>query len=138
MTYFNKNKTIGSVESFTGGKFSSSIVAIPNASKIFKGSLVLYNTKLKEKFGIEIKNGVINKETALRMSQVGREILEVDICVSFTGNAGPKSMEGKPVGLVYIAINEDVYELNFLGDRKEIQEQAIKFVKNKLKIPDVF
>lgn len=48
-------------------------------------------------------------------------ILDVDLCVSFTGNAGPDAMEGKPVGEVYIGIAyEDVvvYKLNLEGRSK--------------------
>ena len=45
----------------------------------------------------------------------GKQILDSDVCVSFTGNAGPDAMEGKPVGLVYIGIlyqGVNIYELN--------------------------
>ena len=62
-------------------------------------------------------------------------ILDSDVCVSFTGNAGPDAMEGKPVGLVYIGIlyqGVNIYELNLKGTREEIQKQAIDFVIRKL------
>ncbi len=65
----------------------------------------------------------------------GKQILNSDICVSFTGNAGPEAMEGKPVGLVYIGIlyeGVNIYELNLKGSRTEIQQQAIDFVIKKL------
>lgn len=29
---------------------------------------------------------------------------DTDLCISFTGNAGPDAMEGKKVGLIYIGI----------------------------------
>ncbi|MGN1183489.1 MAG: CinA family protein, partial [Faecalibacillus sp.] len=59
-----------------------------------------------------------------------------DICVSFTGNAGPEAMEGKPVGEVYVGLNYlgdiAVYQLHLNGRRQEIVEKAIQFIVKKL------
>ena len=125
-------KTIGSIESFTGGLFASTVVSKAGASKYFKGTLVTYNNDLKEKLGIDTSNGVINKQVAIQMALKGKEFLEVDTCVSFTGNAGPEVMDDKPVGLVYISINEEVYELNLEGNRNQIRQRAVEFAINKL------
>lgn len=124
-------KTLGSIESFTGGLFASTIISKSGASKFFKGSIVAYSNEIKEKLGVDISGGVINKEVAKQMAIKGKKFLNVDICISFTGNAGPISIENKPVGLVYVAINEEVFELNFKGDRNSIREQAVKFAINK-------
>ena len=81
------------------------------------------------------KYGVVSKEVASLMCVNGKQILDSDVCVSFTGNAGPDAMEGKPVGLVYIGIlyqGVNIYELNLKGTREEIQKQAIDFVIRKL------
>ncbi|MCK5945722.1 MAG: CinA family protein [Mycoplasmataceae bacterium] len=125
-------KTLSSIESLTGGLFASEITSKPGASKYFKGSIVTYQNEIKEKLGIDTTNGVINKETALAMSKAGRKYFDSDICVSFTGNAGPEAMDGKPVGLVFIAINNDVYELNLSGDRNSIRKQAVEFAIKKI------
>ena len=89
-------KTLGSVESFTGGLFASTIISNPGASSFFKGSIITYHDAIKSKLGIDISNGVVNKKVALEMAKKGKEFLGVDICVSFTGEAGPKPKE-KPV-----------------------------------------
>lgn len=125
-------KTIGSVESFTGGLFASTIISKPGASKFFKGSLVVYAPQIKEKFGIDTSRGLVSKETALSMAQKGKEILDVDYCVSFTGNAGPDVLENKRVGEVYIAINEKVFSLQLSGDRNQIRNQAVSFALKEL------
>lgn len=134
------NISISSVESFTVGNFAAMLGSIPGISKVYKGSLVTYQSETKERLlGIshEVveKYGVVSKEIASLMCINGKQILDSDICVSFTGNAGPDAMEGKPVGLVYIGImyeGVNIYELKLKGTRQEIQQQAMDFVVRKL------
>lgn len=130
-----KGLTLGSVESFTGGLFAKEITAISGASKFYKGGLVTYATEEKARLlGISQedinKYGVVSKEIAYQMADKGRQVLDVDFCVSFTGNAGPDTMENKPVGEVYIGIanKEEVQVYQFLlkGDRNNIQEEGVK------------
>lgn len=134
------NIQVGCVESFTLGNFAAKLGSIPGVSQVFKGGLITYQTAIKERLlGIshEIieKKGVVSKEIASLMAVNGKALLNCDICVSFTGNAGPDVMEGKPVGLVYIGVAYKdifVYELKLQGTRLEIQEQAIDFIVRKL------
>ena len=105
----DKHLTLGSVESFTGGLFASEITSICGASSFFKGSVVTYATE--EKINVvgvskEVvdKYGVVSKECAEEMATKGAKALNVDYCISITGNAGPTAMEGKPVGLIYIGV----------------------------------
>ena len=97
-----KGRTLGSVESFTGGLFAKEITSVSGASHFFKGALVTYATEEKNRLlGISYKDidefGVVSKEVAAQMASNGKKLLNVDYCVSFTGNAGPSAMEGKPV-----------------------------------------
>ena len=124
--------TISAIESFTGGLFASEIISKPGASKFFKGSLVTYWNEVKEKLGVDTSNGVVNKVTALAMAQKGKEYFNTDVCVAFTGNAGPEVMDNQPVGKVFIAINEQVFELDLQGNRNEIRKQAVEFALNKI------
>ena len=49
--------------------------------------------------------GVVSKEVAKEMAEYGRKLLNVDVCVSVTGNAGPTVEKGdKQVGEAYIGI----------------------------------
>ena len=129
-----KGLTLGSVESFTGGLFAREITRIPGASKFYKGALVTYATEEKiNVLGIDKslvdEFGVVSKECAYEMANKGRKILNVDICVSFTGNAGPDTMENKPCGEIYIGISiKDrviVHPYLLTGDRNFIQTQAV-------------
>lgn len=128
------DKTLGSVESFTGGLFAKEITATSGASKFYKGGLITYATEEKKRLlGIEndIINeyGVVSKQVAEIMAKNGQKILNVDCCISFTGNAGPEAMENKPVGEIYIGIaylNQiKVVSYHLQGDRNKIQHQSV-------------
>lgn len=127
-------RTLGSVESFTGGLFASEVTKVPHASRFYKGGLVTYSTEEKNRLlGISYQlvddYGVISQECAAAMSGNAKCLLNVDYCVSFTGNAGPDAMEGKKVGEVYIGVTAyeltRVFSYQLSGTREEIQRQAI-------------
>jgi len=102
--------TIGTVESATGGRIADRITNIPGSSDYFKGSVVAYSNEVKiallgvKKMTIE-SYGAVSEQTALEMAQGGRKVLDVDICVSDTGIAGPSGATAeKPVGLFYLGL----------------------------------
>ncbi len=134
-----KNFTLASVESFTGGLFAATIVEKSGSSKYFKGSIVTYHNDVKDKLGVNVANGVINSNTALEMAKKGKEFFNVDYCIAFTGNAGPSAMEDKPVGLFYIAINNQVYEFFYPNlSRNEIRKKAVEIAIKKLNLCKIF
>ena len=132
--FLKSGRTLGSVESFTGGRFASSMTAIPGASKFFVGGLVTYATYEKiNLLGIPKERvdayGVVSQEIGGDMAMFGRFKLQSDYCISFTGNAGPEAMEGKPVGLIFIGITAysltQVYAYQLSGTREQIINQAL-------------
>lgn len=130
-----KKLTIGSVESMTGGLFAASITSIAGASKVYKGSIVSYSPKIKEKVVSVSKDtikqyDVVSKQVAEEMAVKGLKLLDVDICVSVTGNAGPTSEPGKAgVGEVYIGVATKkkcvVAKKIFSGTRDEIRKKSL-------------
>ncbi len=129
-----KNKTIGAVESLTGGMLLAKLTSISGASEVVKGGLVTYTNEEKEKFlhiskARLIKYGAISSEIAGDMAKIGRYRLNVDVCIALTGNAGPRASEGKPVGLVYLGVatpqTVTVEQLNLVGTRTQIRKQAM-------------
>ena len=137
--------TLGSVESFTGGMFAKEITAVSGASKFYKGGLVTYATEEKARLlGISKDDieeyGVVSQQIAYQMAENGRDLLDVDVCVSFTGNAGPEAMEGKPVGEIYIGLSSKdgtlVFPFMLKGTRNSIQEEgvrnALEIIKEKI------
>lgn len=140
--FINHKLTLGSIESFTGGLFASTVTKVPGASNFFKGSIVTYATEEKERLlGISHedveKYGVVSKEIAEQMAVYGRDLLDVDVCISFTGNAGPTAMENKKVGQIYIGLatrdKVEVFPFNLNGSREEIQQKAVELSKEILR-----
>lgn len=132
----NKNKlTLGAVESFTGGLFSSSAVDVPGASTFFKGGVVTYANELKTAVigvsGELIEElGVTSGKVALEMAKGGKALLNVDICLAFTGNAGPTVLDNKEKGDVYLAIVyrdlEIVEHYHIEGERENVRKESVK------------
>ena len=103
-----KNITISSAESCTGGLFAKTITDFSGSSKIFDRGLVTYSDRSKmdelkvNKETLE-KYGAVSEETALEMAEGLFKASGSDLCISVTGIAGPGGgTDEKPVGLVYI------------------------------------
>lgn len=117
-----EDKTLSVAESITGGAFSSIIVSEPNASKYFKGGLIVYTNELKrDLLNIKTSNGVINNYTAEKMAINIKQKLKSDVSISFTGNAGPETIEGKDIGVSFIGIciNDSCFTKKFIATAKE-------------------
>lgn len=140
------NKTLAFAESCTGGLASSLVTDVAGSSAYLVGSAVTYTNEAKHNLlGVEQATldayGAVSEETARQMAQGVRRLYASDYGVGITGNAGPGGSEGKPVGLVYIAIAtaDDVYceELYFTQNRMEnklrIARTAISMVIDKLR-----
>jgi len=138
-----KYLTIGTVESATGGRIADRITNVPGSSDYFKGSVVAYSNEVKiallvvKKATIE-NYGAVSEQTAREMAQGGRELLDVDICVSDTGIAGPSGdTPGKPVGLFYLGLVAEGESLSqkhtFPGNREKNKRDAAEAALNMLK-----
>lgn len=131
----SKKLTLGSAESLTGGLFASTITGVPGASKVFKGSLVTYAIETKAALlGIDLstikEHGVVSSVVAFQMASLARKKLNVDLAVSFTGNAGPDALDGLPVGTVFIGIatksSTSVIPMRYHGSRNEIRKACVQ------------
>jgi len=138
-----KSLTIGAVESATGGRIADRITNVPGSSDYFKGSVVAYSNEVKiALLGVKkatIENyGAVSEQTALEMAQGGRALLDVDLCVSDTGIAGPSGdTPGKPVGLFYLGLAAEGESLSqkhvFQGNREKNKRDATEAALNMLK-----
>ncbi len=140
-----RGKTIAFAESCSGGLASSLMTDVPGSSEYLLGSVVSYTNMAKQKLlHVQAETlerySAVSRETACEMAVGVRRLLASDIGVSITGNAGPGASEGKPVGLVYIAVatSDVVYcqEHHFTSTRTEnklrIAQTAISMAIDKL------
>ena len=105
-----KNLTLGTAESCTGGLIAKRLTDVPGASAVFKGAVVSYCNEVKaaalgvpEKLLEEV--GAVSEPVARAMAEGARKALNCDLAVATTGVAGPGCDErGNPAGLVYIAL----------------------------------
>lgn len=126
--------TIAAAESVTGGLLCAALIDAPGASEVVRGGVVAYAADLKvSELGVEAalidERGTIDEEVAGRMAAGVRERLAAAIGVATTGNAGPEASEGKPVGLVWIAVADAAgvvtRRLEAVGDRSAIRRAAV-------------
>lgn len=137
-----KGYTIASCESLTGGLFAARMTEIPHVSQVLKGGIVSYWNEIKEHVvGVKKETidayGVVSKQTAYEMALNVQQKFEVNVAVSFTGNAGPSTLEDKPAGLVYtcIMINGEAHPFCDLIEmpRNELRQEIIDRTVNRLK-----
>lgn len=132
----DKNWKIAAAESLTGGKFSDSLISVPGASEAFNGSVVSYTAEAKINLlrvpaTVIETEGTVSGGCAKEMAVNIKQLTGSEFGISFTGVAGPDSIEGKEVGTVYIALHTmtgdtviNRYQIS--GDRETIRNRAVK------------
>ena len=130
-----KNLTIATAESCTGGKIASKITAVSGASNYFKGSIVAYDSQVKiNVLGVspELINqySVVSKQVAEAMALQCQKLLNTNFAIATTGNAGPvKGDSNAEVGTVYIAVAtpNGVFseEFNFGQPREKVIDRTV-------------
>lgn len=102
-----KQLTIATAESCTGGLIADKLTDIPGSSNYMLGGIVSYSNQVKiNQLGVlesDLKAvGAVSKEVALQMAKGVAERLDADIGISTTGVAGPGGgTKEKPVGTVW-------------------------------------
>lgn len=105
----NRNQTLCTAESCTGGYLAHKITSVPGVSKIFPGSFVTYDYWVKtDILGVKEdtlqKHGAVSKEVVIEMATGAKQKLKTDYAIALSGIAGPDGGTlDKPVGTVWIA-----------------------------------
>jgi len=116
-----RNLTLGTVESCTGGSIAKQIVSMSGSSEFYNGSIVSYTNELKANLvGVKQEtldaNGAVSEQVVREMAINGAKILGTDYCISVSGIAGPSGgSDAKPVGTVWIGLTcpEGTYAKKF-------------------------
>ncbi len=102
--------TLASAESCTGGYLAHLVTRIPGSSAYFKGSVIAYANEIKEHHLHVSKktlneHGAVSKEVVEQMAIGIRLEFKVDYAVAISGIAGPSGgSDLKPVGTTWIAV----------------------------------
>ncbi len=130
-----KNLTITTAESCTGGMISAALTEVSGVSSYFNEGIVTYSNEAKMKYLNVSKEtldkfGAVSEQTAIEMSKGAMESANADISIAVTGIAGPLGgTDEKPVGLVYICVkngNNLTVEKNiFSGNRHEVRVKTV-------------
>jgi len=106
---WDMEKTVSTAESCTGGRIAEAIIAVPGASKYFKGGIISYVNEVKESLlgvdpqVLEEKTAVC-EEVAIQMVKGACRTLNTDYAISATGIAGPSGGTKEiPVGTIWLA-----------------------------------
>lgn len=139
----NKNLTVATAESCTGGLVAGTLINYPGISAVFLEGAVTYSNEAKMK-RLDVKketleaHGAVSAETASEMALGIAKAAGTDIGLSTTGIAGPGGgTPEKPVGLVYIGIyvkgKVAAKELRLSGTRQEVRNETVEILLNWLK-----
>jgi nicotinamide-nucleotide amidase len=141
-----RSATLSVAESCTGGLLGQRITSVAGSSKYFVGGFLVYNDFTKELL-LGVDRNLINartsvsEEVACAMAESARKRTGSTYAVSVTGEAGPESASGAPVGTVFVAIAgpdfaTDVRRLQLPGDRARVRtfaaQAALDFLRHKL------
>lgn len=129
--------TIAAAESLTGGLFQSEMTAVSGVSTMLIGGIVCYSNQAKVKL-CNVKQetidqyGTVSEQCALELAVNVRELLATDIGISFTGVAGPDSLEGHPAGTVWIGISQkgkaaQAHLVKMAGTRNGNRKRSVKY-----------
>ena len=130
-----KNMTISTAESCTGGLVAGTLINYGGISKVFMEGAVTYSNEAKMKrLGVKKetldKFGAVSHECAEEMAFGIAKNANTRIGISTTGIAGPLGgTEDKPVGLVYVGLCIDgvtkVKKFNFKADRQGVRKRTV-------------
>jgi nicotinamide-nucleotide amidase len=129
-----RNLTVSTAESVTGGMVASRILDVKGASQIFKESYIVYADEAKHRV-LNVAKETLEKYTAVsfeaarEMAKNTQLITNSDIVIATTGYAGPTGGTlDDPVGTVYYGfwIDGSVSTLKkrFTGQRNMIRQKA--------------
>ncbi|GAK01991.1 molybdopterin binding motif, CinA N-terminal domain [Geomicrobium sp. JCM 19037] len=130
-----KNWSVATAESMTGGGLMQQLTEIAGASSVTAGGMVTYSNEMKIKhLGVNAdlldEHGAVSEACAKQMAEGIRDRYESAVGISITGVAGPDTLENKAVGTLYIGIalpnQTTVYKRKLTGNRETIRRRAAK------------
>ena len=130
----NRQTTITTAESCTGGLIASAITEIAGASAVFEAGFVTYSNRMKQQLvgvsELTLKMyGAVSEEVVIAMTKGALERSGADYGIAVSGVAGPGGGSAeKPVGTVWMAWghkdNLRTRRMTLTTDRKRFQQMV--------------
>jgi PncC family amidohydrolase len=120
-----KNLTLSTAESCTGGNIAARITSVSGSSKYYKGGIIAYDNEVKTSL-LKVspdtleQYGAVSRETVIEMVKGVMGALRTTCTVATSGIAGPGGgTPTKPVGTIWIAaaFKGELTTLKLEGDR---------------------
>lgn len=105
-----RDLTLGTAESCTGGLIGHVLTEVPGASAAYLGGVVSYSDPVKVALlavpaDVIGAHGAVSAQVAVAMADGARAVLGTDLAIAVTGIAGPDGgTPEKPVGSTYVAL----------------------------------
>jgi nicotinamide-nucleotide amidase len=134
-----RNLKLAVAESLTGGLLGEMITEVPGASAVFSGGAITYSDGAKARVlavpaATLAQHSAVSEETARVMAEGTLSLFHTDFALSTTGEAGPESGSGAPVGTVFcglaisgtgdVSTRTQVESRRFTGDREAIRTRT--------------
>lgn len=105
-----RDLTLASAESCTGGLVGHLLTETPGSSAYYVGGLISYSDKLKrDHLGVDARtlerHGAVSAQTCVAMAEGARSRYGASLGLAITGISGPDGGSAqKPVGLTYVGV----------------------------------
>ena len=110
---WEREETLSTAESCTGGRIAEAVIAVPGASKYFKDGIISYVDEIKEQL-LDVDHDVIEantavcEEVAIQMVKGACHKLNTTYAIAATGFAGPGGgTKEVPVGTIWLACGNE-------------------------------
>jgi nicotinamide-nucleotide amidase len=140
-----RGATLSVAESCTGGMLAQRITSVPGSSDYFSGGFLVYSNRMKtDLLGVSAelieRHTAVSEEVARAMAECARARTGSSYAVSTTGEAGPESSTGAPVGTVFIGIASpkgvEARRISVPGDRQRVRtlasQLALDFLRRRM------
>jgi len=140
-----RGATLAVAESCTGGMLAERITSVAGSSDYFLGGFLVYSDRMKTELlgvdpGLIEKHTAVSEEVARAMAEGARVRTGATCAISVTGEAGPESATGAPLGTVFIGYastgGTEARRVHVPGDRKRVRmlaaQTALDFLRRRI------
>jgi nicotinamide-nucleotide amidase len=141
-----RHATLSVAESCTGGMVAERITSVPGSSDYFLGGFLVYTDQMKTALlgvdpGLIERHTAVSEEVARAMADGARSRTGSTYALSVTGEAGPESSSGIPLGTVFIGLagpdsSTETRRIQWPGDRARVRslaaQHALDFLRRRM------